>query len=75
MVSLGAPPRGASSRGRPFSRARVYFVGIAKISDYSQSRDRTMQEDNGLTQHEDCCIIVYLPVFAAFICDILRINT
>ena len=34
---FGAPPRGASPRGSPFSLARVYFAGIAKIRDYSQS--------------------------------------
>ena len=27
----------ASPRGSPFSRARVYFAGIAKIKDHSQS--------------------------------------
>ena len=31
-------PRGASPRGSPFSRTRVYFAGIAKIRDYSQSK-------------------------------------
>ena len=36
-VHFGAPPRDASPCGRPFSRARVYFAGIAKIRDYSQS--------------------------------------
>ena len=31
----GGAPKGASPRGSSFSRACVYFAGIAKIRDYS----------------------------------------
>ena len=33
---FGAFPHDASPRWSPFSRARVYFAGIAKIRDYLQ---------------------------------------
>ena len=38
---FGALSRGASPRGSPFLRARVYFAGIAKIRDYSQSTKKS----------------------------------
>ena len=33
-----------------------------------EKRDGITQGDNGLGQHEDPCIILYLPVFTVFIC-------
>ena len=33
-----------------------------------EERDGITQGDNGLAQHEDRRVILYLPVFAAFIC-------
>ena len=41
VFCVGAPPRGASPRGDPFLRARVYFAEIAKIRGYSQSNEKT----------------------------------
>ena len=42
-LKISAPPHGASPRGSPFSRARVYFAGITKIRDYSQSMESLEQ--------------------------------
>ena len=59
------PTRGASPRGSPFSRARVYFAGIYKNRDYSQSKARGYTSTNvspplfteyscyGLSYHKD----------------------
>ena len=55
----GAPPRGASPRGSPFLRARVYFAGIAKIT-----RSLMKRRGNG-KYHDTVCYYVNSP-FSSF---------